>query len=123
MGISTVFMAQMNGGAEQVLQFLRPTQARALLNQPLQVANLMLQAQLVRDGRSVQLSRPTVTLPDLSATLAHERVNHVLAATRHDQMILQSATDEDPFPVVAALHTRAMTRMVPSRLWSDDIRE
>ena len=57
-------MVEAAGGAEQVLQFPGPEQARPLLDQPLQVAHLMLQAELMRLGRRIQLRGPTITQPD-----------------------------------------------------------
>ena len=86
---------------------LRPAQAGALINQSLQVANLMLQAELMRGGGRIQLGFPAIALPDFGAALAHEGVDHVLPATGRDQVILQPPTHKHPFPVIAAMDAGA----------------
>jgi hypothetical protein len=100
-------LAQMDRFSEQGLHFLCPAQAWSLLNQSLQVADLMRQANLADYGWCIQLRFPAVAHPDFRLTPSHERFDNILPPTGHNQMIFTVCAHKDPFPPIPSMHTGA----------------
>jgi hypothetical protein len=97
--------AQMDRLAEQGLHFLCPSQVRPPVDQSLQVADLVRQADLAFIGGCIQLRFPAVTHPHFCLALAHECINDILSSTGHNRMIFTVHTHENPFPPIDPLYT------------------
>jgi hypothetical protein len=83
-------ISQMDRFAEQGLHFFYPCQVWAFLDQTLQVADLVRQADLTHFCRRIQLRLPTVAHPNFRFTIAHtctvpqvqcKYLNHIRLAT------------------------------------------
>ena len=99
-------MQQVNGGLEQLLHGLRPSVLGVGVQHPLQVAQLMRQAQLKDPCGRFELRAETITDPNLHRGVAHQVGQHCCATTRGQMMINPGAAAHHPLPPGPPLDAR-----------------
>ena len=73
----------------------------------LQIADLVCQAELALFGVRLQLRRTTITDPHFSLMATHDLLDHVRTAVETDHMQYRSQRAEHPFPPVLSIHPAA----------------
>src|SRR5215475_4391508 len=117
-------LSQMNRFAKESLHGNSPRQLGPPVKQPLEVSQLMSQAQLPPLGGGRELGTQTITDPALGPLLPHDFRDHFRSAARPDQEVDPHDTPKDPLPPVAACHAspglvaandRALRHLPPNR--------
>ena len=100
-------VVQMDGVAQQGLHGSRPERCRIQIDNCLQVAQLVRQADLALSGGSLQLGGQAITHPHFSLMGAHHILNDIRTAIETDPMQDARQGAEHPLPQVLSIHPAA----------------
>ncbi len=102
---------QMDCIPEHGLHRSSPENAGMQIDDGLQIANLVCQAELALFGRSLQLRRTTIADPHFRFMITHDVPDHVRAAIEANYMQYRCQAAKHPFPPVLCIHCQPANKM------------
>src|SRR5262249_8857998 len=100
-------IVQMNGFAEQRPHLGGPQRTGRLIQHSLEIAKLMLQAELKDAGWRFQLGAETIANPDLGSRFFHQLLDDFCIPSWGDEVVDGRSANENPVPEVASADSSA----------------